>query len=74
MDVGADKLLSGNQYNNGMRALKYLYNAFVQLKIEHLKEWLKGQNNHPSFESVEKSNEFKQLINEVIYVKVRQHG
>jgi len=63
-ECSTNRLLSGKHYNNGVRALKYLYNVFSQQRIDHLEQWL-FENELPSLSNITTSSEFKEFIKDV---------
>jgi len=56
--------MRGKHYNNAMRGFKYLYNAFSQMRIQHMQEWL-VEKELPPLEMYTTLDEFPSCIDKV---------
>lgn len=48
-----------------MRGLKYVYNAFMQLKIEHMNIWSSQEKDLTTIEMITSTRQFKDLLEDV---------
>ena len=63
-ECSANRILRGKHYNNAMRGLKYIYNAFAQMRIQHMEEWL-VENEYPPLKNYTEANEFSSFVDKV---------